>query len=227
MKEDTAVIIPVFNEEKIVLKVIRSVKKYFNVVICVDDGSSDRSSEVILHSKATLVKHPINLGAGAATQTGIDFALQNKQIKYFVTIDADDQHNIEDALRMLKSLRDNKLDIVFGSRFIGSVESISKFKKLFLKTAAIFSARTSGIYLSDPHIGLRVFNRNFAENLNLTLPDFSHASEIIHRVADGKFKYAEVPVHVSYSDYSKSKGQPMLNSVNITTDLFFHRISKK
>jgi len=218
---------PVYNEAKVVGDVINTIRKQFDSVICVNDGSSDTSGQIIKDSGAVLVEHPINLGAGAATQTGIDYALQDVNFKYFVTIDADGQHDVNDAVTMLNYLKTHDLDVVFGSRFIGEVENIGWLKRHFLKLAAIFSQHASGIKLTDPHIGLRVFNRKFAENLKLTLPDFTHASELIYRVKEGNYKYAEVPVKVTYSDYSKSKGQPMLNAINITADLLFHKMSKK
>jgi glycosyltransferase involved in cell wall biosynthesis len=227
MHANTYIIIPVYNEAQMVGQVIKEVHKYFQNIVCVNDGSKDNSSQVILDAGATLVEHPINVGAGAATQTGIDYALLDPNASYFITIDADGQHEITDAIRMRKHLIDNKLDVVFGSRFIGAAENISPVKRAFLKLAAVFSGVTSGVKLTDPHIGLRVFNRLFAENLKITLPDFTHASEVVSRVKEGDYKYAELPVTVTYSDYSKAKGQPMLNAVNITIDLFFHRISKK
>ena len=208
-------------------KVIHEVQKHFELLICVNDGSTDDSAEKIKGTGAMLVNHPINLGAGAATQTGVDFALQDPRVKHFITIDADGQHDVLDAVRMLKHLKKHDLDIVFGSRFKGTVENISPLKQMFLKLAALFSSRTTGIHLTDPHIGLRVFNRNFADKLKLTLSDFTHASEVIHRVGEHGFAYDELPATVTYSSYSKAKGQPMLNAINITIDLFFHRISKK
>jgi polyprenyl-phospho-N-acetylgalactosaminyl synthase len=224
---DTYVIIPVYNEETVVAGVVDAVRKVFSNVVCVDDGSMDNSVEAILATGAKLVQHPINLGAGAATQTGIDYALQEPAAEYFITFDADGQHDIKDAVRMLEYLKKHDLDIVFGSRFIGDVHNIGRVKRIFLKAAALFSRITSGVKLTDPHIGLRVLNRRFAENLKITLPDFTHASEVVHRVKEGNYKYDEVPITVMYSDYSKSKGQPMMNSINITIDLLFHRISKK
>lgn len=227
MNPDTYVIIPVYNESKVVGDVVRKVREKFSNVICVDDGSTDDSATQVKSAGAKLVRHPINLGAGAATQTGIDFALQDPTALYFITFDADGQHHVADALKMLKVLQNEKLDIVLGSRFLGEVQNISAVKRVFLKLAAIFSDRTTGVKLTDPHIGLRVFNRNFANNLKLTLPDFTHASELVHRIGEGNYAYREVPIKVTYTDYTKQKGQPMLNSINIAIDLFFHRITKK
>jgi glycosyltransferase involved in cell wall biosynthesis len=227
VNKDTYVIIPVYNEAQVIKGVVDSVQKHFQKVVCVNDGSRDDSSVKIHSTKATLLEHAINLGAGAATQTGIDYALRDPDARYFITIDADGQHQIEDALQMLDQLKKSKLDIVLGSRFLGTVHNISPFKRAFLKVAAVFSKSTSGVALTDPHIGLRVFNRKFAQDLKMTMPGFAHASELVNRIGEGGFKYKEVPIHVSYSDYSKTKGQSMLNAINITVDLFHHRISKK
>lgn len=226
MHEDTYVVIPVYNEAKMVGKVIRAAKKHFKHVVCVEDGSHDDSAAVIVREGATLVQHPINLGAGAATQTGVDFALLDPKCKYVITVDADGQHDIKDAVRMLDHIKKEQVDIVMGSRFLGQVRNISKFKRLFLGAAALYSGRASGVKLTDPHIGLRVFNRHFAENLKLTLPDFAHASELVSRIKEGKFSYRELPVTVTYTDYSKAKGQPMLNAINITFDVFLSRFTK-
>ena len=227
MNDNCYIIIPVYNEAKVVGKVINSCQKKFMNVVCVNDGSSDTSAKEIIKAGAVLVNHPINLGAGAATQTGVDYALQDPKAEYFITIDADGQHSIEDAAKMLAFLQKNNLDIVMGSRFLGKVENISKIKHGFLKVAAIFSGATTGVKLTDPHIGLRVFNRRFAEALKLTMPDFSHASELVHRIGEGKFAYDEMPVSVTYNAYTKAKGQSMINAVNITFDMMLHKVSKK
>lgn len=224
--DNVYVIIPVYNEASVIGSVIRECQSYYRNIVCVDDGSIDNSARAVNESGAVLIRHAINLGAGAATQTGIDYALSDPGAKYFITIDADGQHEIEDAHKMLTYLKVNDLDVVIGSRFLGSVKNITKTKRSFLRLAAVFSKRTSGIELSDPHNGIRVFTREFAENLKLKIPGYAHASELIHRIAEKKYKYAEFPVSVSYSDYSKSKGQSMLNAVNITVDFFHHKLNK-
>jgi glycosyltransferase involved in cell wall biosynthesis len=227
MQKDVYVIIPVYNEAGMINEVIKKVRKHYSNVICVDDGSVDGSADVIERASGILVQHPMNLGAGAATQTGIEYALLDPNAAYFITIDADGQHDVADTLTMLARLKEQDLDIVMGSRFLGRIENISPYKRHFLRLAALFSGRTSGVVLTDPHIGLRVFNRHFAENLKLTMPDFAHASELVERIGEGSFRYAEAPVTVTYSDYSKAKGQPMLNAVNIMFDLLINRFTKK
>jgi polyprenyl-phospho-N-acetylgalactosaminyl synthase len=224
---DVAIIIPAYNEGPAIAATIKGIPKEFSHIICIDDGSSDDTSSQIKTTRAMLVRHPINLGQGAAIQTGIEYGLLNPKINYFVTFDADGQHRIQDVKKMFEHLKKKKLDIVLGSRFLGSAENISTRKRVLLKLAVKFSNITSGVKLTDTHNGLRVFNRFAAENLQLKLPDFSHASEIIERIAEKNLKYEEVPVTIIYTDYSRSKGQSMINAVNISFDMIINRAMKK
>lgn len=197
-------------------------------MVCVNDGSRDNSAAQIAKTGAHLVDHPLNMGQGAALQTGLDYALQFKRLKYFVTFDADGQHGINDVVDMVAYIKAHKeVDVMLGSRFRGKAENISFLKKQLLRLAVIVTNWTTGLKLSDAHNGLRVFNRNVAEKLNITMPDMAHASEIIHRIAEHGFNYHELPITIAYTDYSKAKGQPMLNAVNIMFDLMLQRMAKK
>jgi glycosyltransferase involved in cell wall biosynthesis len=226
LKNKTAIIIPVYNEGQVVGEVVKRVLKEYPYVVCVDDGSTDNSSDEVRQTKAYLVSHPINLGQGAAIQTGIEYALQDPSIQYFVTFDSDGQHRLEDVENMLQTIKKEKVDIVLGSRFLGKVENISFIKKIILKLAIKFSNKTSGIELTDTHNGLRLFNRHVAENLHITMNDFAHASEIIERIAEKNFTYKEVPVTITYTDYSRAKGQSVSNAVNIGIDVILKKMQK-
>ena len=225
---DVCVVIPVYNEGQIIQTTVEGVRKKYPFVVCVNDGSKDNSAAEIEQTGALLINHPINMGQGAALQTGFEFALQNPQLRYFVTFDADGQHRVEDVDSMLAYLRAHpQTDIVLGSRFLGKAENIGWLKRLVFKLAIQFSNRTTGITLSDTHNGLRVCNRKVAEALNITMPDMAHASEIIHRIAEKKFRVHEMPVTINYTDYSKAKGQPLMNAVNITFDILLQRLTRK
>jgi glycosyltransferase involved in cell wall biosynthesis len=196
--------------------------------VCVNDGSHDNTAKEIAKTKAVLVDHSINLGQGAALQTGIEFALQDPGANIFVTYDADGQHSLKDVRKMIKVLETSNVDIVLGSRFMGAeTENLKGSKKLLLKAAVAFTNRTSGLKLTDTHNGLRVFNRKFAEKLQLRFSDMTHASEIIDRIKEYDFKYKEVPVSIKYTEYSMSKGQSAINAINIAFDTSLHKVTKK
>lgn len=224
MHTDTCVVVPVFNEEQVLIEVINELSVYFRHIICVDDGSTDGSVKAIQATTAKLVQHPHNRGQGAALQTGIDAALAMNNVKYVVTFDADGQHAADDADRMVRYMKDNReADVALGSRFLGEAKDISLVKLAFLKLAIVFSNATTGLKLTDTHNGLRVFGRRFAENLQLKANGMAHASEIIFKIARHNYAYAELPVTIRYTDYSKAKGQSMLGAFVIVRDLWAQR----
>lgn len=225
-KNKIAIIIPVYNEEKVVVGVVNKVLKHFPLVVCVDDGSTDSSADLISKTKTQLVKHPINMGQGAALQTGIEFAREYTEAEYFVTFDADGQHRIEDVKTMLAEIKKGKEDIILGSRFLGSSAGMKFSKLIVLKLAVWFSKVTSGLHLTDTHNGLRVFNRFVAEGVQLTMADMAHASEFLEIIAKNKYTYKEVPVVIEYTEYSLSKGQSIVNAINIGFDMILKKASK-
>lgn len=210
-----------YNEATVVGSVIEGLLPYFPNVVCVDDGSRDGSQEIARAAGAVVVQHPINLGQGAALQTGISFALQDPEMECVVTFDADGQHRVEDALAMAKRVQSGEADIVLGSRFLDNRTQISSMKRLVLKTAAIQLRMATGLRLTDAHNGLRAFNRKVAAGFDITQNRMAHASELVHELAKMKPVYVEHPVEIIYTDYSKAKGQSLLNSVNILAELLF------
>jgi glycosyltransferase involved in cell wall biosynthesis len=216
---DTAVIVPVYSESQVIGPVISELLKFFPNVICVDDGSPDGSGEIAKRAGAHVVWHPINFGQGAALQTGIEAALENRAVKYFVTFDGDGQHSPLDALAMVQKLRSQDFDVVFGSRFLDERTELTRAKRLILKLAVAYTNALSGLKLTDAHNGLRAFNRSVASTIDLHQNGMAHATEIVNQISKGKFRYCELPVHIVYTDYSKAKGQSLWNSVNILFDL--------
>jgi polyprenyl-phospho-N-acetylgalactosaminyl synthase len=218
---DTCVVIPVYNEDQVIAGVVDDVLGTFDHVVCVDDGSSDQTLAVLEKTGARVVRHPTNLGQGAALQTGIGYALADPDVRTFVTYDADGQHRVEDAARMVDLLAAEDVDIVFGSRFLDERTEVGWAKRAVLKAAVRYTNASTGLKLSDAHNGLRAFDRAVAERLDIRMNGMAHASEIVSTVAKAGFRYTETPVHIVYTDYSKAKGQSLLNSVNIVFDLLF------
>ncbi len=211
--------IPLYNEASVIGDVIAQLREHFVHIVCVDDGSTDGSARVAAEAGAMLVQHPVNLGQGAALQTGISFALAHPDCEYIVTFDADGQHRIEDALGMLELARAENLAIVFGSRFLDDRTDPGWIKKVMLKTAVWVTNLTTSLKLTDAHNGLRVIRRDAAERIDIKQDRMAHATEIVLELGRTGLPWREYPVELLYTDYSKAKGQSVLNSVNILVDL--------
>lgn len=209
-----------YNEATVVGSVIQDLRRVFPNVVCVDDGSRDGSQAVARAAGAVVVQHPINLGQGAALQTGMEYALQDPNMTSIVTFDADGQHRVVDAVDMVARINSGEAEAVLGSRFLDDRTKLSPQKRLVLKTAAIQSRMATGMNLTDAHNGLRALNRDVVSKLHLTQNRMAHASELVNQLATIRPRWVEHPVEIIYTDYSKSKGQSLLNSVNILAELF-------
>jgi glycosyltransferase involved in cell wall biosynthesis len=217
--QDTWVVIPLYNEESVIGDVITQVRTAFGQVVCVDDGSSDRSADLAAKAGAKVVHHQLNLGQGAALQTGFDYVLADPCMRFVVTFDADGQHQIADALGMVDRLRAGEADVVFGSRFLDERSKPSFAKNMVLRAAVGYTNMTTHTRLTDAHNGLRALRRPVVEQLDITQNRMAHASELVAQIGALKVSYVEHPVHILYTDYSKAKGQSLWNSINILADL--------
>ena len=221
---DVWIIVPAFNEASVIGEVVAGLRAAFDHVVCVDDGSADDTADLALRAGAHVVSHPVNLGQGAAIQTGVEYARRQPGSALFVTFDADGQHQVKDVVAMIDRMSKGDVDVVIGTRFQhgpGSTPTrIPPLKRLILRTAAWLSPSSQRLGLTDSHNGLRVFNRTVADHLNLTMSGMSHATEFIALIVENHWRVAEEPVEIVYTEYSMSKGQPLLNGVNIVFDGF-------
>jgi glycosyltransferase involved in cell wall biosynthesis len=217
-QRDVWLVVPVYNEGPVVAEVINDALRVFPNIVCVDDGSKDDSAEQIRRTGAHLVRHPVNLGQGAAIQTGVEYARAQQGAAYFATFDSDGQHLVSDVERMVQRLRDEPLDIVVGTRFHGNTDHIPFLKRLVLKTVVALSPRLRKLRLSDAHNGLRVFNKKVADDMNITLNGMGHASQIVEMIVRERWRVAEERVTIQYTEYSMAKGQSLINGVNIMFD---------
>jgi glycosyltransferase involved in cell wall biosynthesis len=218
---DTCIVIPVYNESQVISTVLDNLSFEDYLIVVVDDGSTDNSYEILRSYDIHLIKHPINLGQGAALMTGITYATNLPGIKYIVSFDSDGQHQASDIPRLIKPLIDEKCDVVLGSRFMrgANVQNISPIRRITLKLALVFTRISTGLNITDTHNGLRAFTVQAAKKINITQNRMAHASELLQQISRLNLKYLEVPVTILYTDYSMKKGQTLANGIDILLDI--------
>jgi polyprenyl-phospho-N-acetylgalactosaminyl synthase len=235
-----SVIIPCFNEGVRLLATLKNIEselvkissteQFQNHEFCivvVDDGSRESSRAMVdlfrskISVKCFYLEHKINLGQGAALQTGIDFSRLKLNAEYFVTMDADGQHDPEGLSVIARPVMCDEVDIAFGNRFAnGLPEGIPVSRRILLSFAATFEKCLTGLSLSDAHNGFRFFNRTSANKIKLRQNRMAHATEFKQIVKREKLRYAECPVRIKYSSESLEKGQSNLGTLVIVKDLF-------
>lgn len=214
-------VVPLYDEAQVIREVMQQAKACFPNIVCVDDGSRDGSAAEALAAGVRLVRHPINLGQGAALRTGLDYALAQPGARYFVTFDGDGQHRVVDAQRMVCRLAAGEADIVIGSRFLDRRTNAGFLKRLFLKLAVHFERMRTGLSLTDAHNGLRAMNRDAASRIEIHQNRMAHASEFASEISRHRLRYVEEAVFIRYTDYSRGKGQSLWNTINILSELVF------
>ncbi|SES43267.1 Glycosyl transferase family 2 [Pedococcus cremeus] len=219
MNDEVWLVVPLYNEAPVIGDVVRSARAVFPNVVCVDDGSADDSVAQAARAGAVVVRHPVNLGQGAALQTGFEYALSDPGMRWVVTFDADGQHQVSDVLEMLEKARTENLDVVFGSRFLDDRTQAGFAKRLVLRTAVAYTNLTTHTRLTDAHNGLRVMSRDVVSRLQITQNRMAHASELVQQIGAMDVRYGESPTHILYTDYSRAKGQSLWNAVNILVEL--------
>ncbi|HEU4734879.1 MAG TPA: glycosyltransferase family 2 protein [Kofleriaceae bacterium] len=216
---DTHVVIAAFNEAPVIRSVVGEVAAQGYPVIVVDDGSRDDTARNASLPGVTVLRHALNLGQGAALQTGIEYAVL-RGARNIVTFDADGQHSVDDIPPLVAALASH--DIALGSRFLGKpVIGASRGRKLLLRTATQLSNRMSGLKLTDAHCGLRAFRASVAPALQLTQDRMAHASELLRKIRTSGLRVVEVPVTIKYTEHSLKKGQGGLAAIRILFDYFF------
>ncbi len=203
-KHKIYIIIPAFNEGKVISSVLNSLKKNnFRDVIIIDDGSTDDTYEIAKRSGFVVLRHLINRGKGAATQTGLDAArLLGADVA--VTMDADEQHSADDLNAMITPITQNKADVTLGSRFIIR-NPIPKSKILVNKIANLVTFAFYGIYVTDSQSGFRGYSKKAINLIQTDMDRYEFESQVLHQIKHYHLKYVEVPISVQYNKYSKEK----------------------
>ncbi len=197
-KERFAIIIPVYNHEQAVVAVIKKSLKLNIPVFVVDDGSTDSTCTRIESIKEIhLLRHNVNRGKGAAILTGFDKAA--KVADWAITIDADGQHNPEDALNLIQAIPENERPIIAGLRedMLGKdVPWTSRFGRKFSNFWVLLSG---GPNMKDSQSGFRIYPLPEALNLDVTARRYQFEVEILVKARRRKISVVEVPIRVNYA----------------------------
>jgi len=211
------VVIPLFNEEKHIVKVLKDVSFYKLPVVVVDDGSIDDSKKMILDCRlknTTLLEHKINLGKGAAMKTGADYAFSHGA-DAIIFMDSDGQHQASDLPKFIDALESGKYDIVSGSRNYSYGVPLVRF--LGNKFASVVMSAMFHIYISDVLCGFKGLTKNAYEKLRWDSSGYGVETEIVARAGKTKLNICEVPVGTVY--HNKVKGVTILDAFGILGDV--------
>jgi len=214
------VVIPGFNEESRIGRVVELVKRHCENIIVIDDGSQDNTANISKNAGASkVIRIPVNVGKGKALRHGCDIAIENKA-DIIIIIDADLQHDPSDATRLLSALEGN--DIVFTYRdFRGSMPLIFRFGNWFIsKTAQILF----NIDVKDTQCGYRCFTSEAYKKIRWNSERYFMDTEIVALAGMNKLKFTQIKIKTIYSD--RRKGTNVGDGIKIVKNMFKWKLQK-
>ena len=220
------VVIPAFNEGAVLQKTISELKRNFKNVIVVNDGSDDKTREIMENSGIIPIHHPINMGQGASINSGFNFVKNIKSVEAVITFDADGQHASEDAVEFAKEIKNCNEEVIFGSRFLKHEKNIPFLKRFALKFVIKITNIMLGMKLTDTHNGLKAMKINAIKKIDIKIDNYAFESEMLTQVSKQNMSYKELPTNIIYTNYSKKKGQSLRNGLRIIESLillFFNK----
>lgn len=220
------VILPAFNEEKVISEVLDDLKKVLknlkefdkeldSRIVVVDDASDDRTKDVARQKGIKVLRHVINRGLGGALGTGLAYA-RRQGVDIAITMDSDGQHNPKDLRRMLKPIIKEESDVVIGKR---EIQKMPWDRRLMTLLSSLITFLFFGVYSHDTQSGFRAFNKKALSKIRIKTQRMEVSSEFFREIKKNNLKFTEIPVEVIYTPYSRSKGQKNLNSFEILLKL--------
>jgi len=216
-----SVIIPTYNEENYIGKVLENIPKIVNEVIVVDDGSKDNTIKIIEKYPVTLIKHKKNMGKGTALKTGIKNASSN----ILVFMDGDMQHNPKDITRVVEPLLHRNVDFVNTSRFLGNWKNMPLLRMVFNFLIKKIILLVSGRKITDPLSGFKAIKKNAILNIELKSQGYEFETNLIFEVLKNKLKFIEIPIDTIYN--TKTSKATFFDSLKILEFILIESIRFK
>ena len=222
-KSQVGIVIPAYNEGKVVGKVLEDLKaNHYENILVVDDGSKDDTYEVVCKAGVKVIRHSLNRGLGGALGTGLQAAVLSEW-PIIVTFDADGQHDVKDVYKVALPISEGKAEVVIGSRMLEG-KGMPWYRVLFNKMGNLATYLLFGMWVSDSQSGLRGFSLDAARKIKIKSNRMEVSSEIIREIKRKCLKLKEVPIKAIYTDYSLSKGQSLLTGIRTFFKLLLHRL---
>ena len=220
----TVAIIPALNEAQKIAAVVLSAKKFVDIVLVVNDGSTDDTVQVAKNAGALVITHCQNCGTGAATMTGIE-AARLLDATYIVLLDGDGQHNADEIPLVLEPLKKNQADIVLANRF-GQKNVIPFIRRVFNAIGNMLTFVVAMRFVPDSQCGFKAFGPKVIRDIDLKMSGFEFCTEIITESVQHKWRMLHVPISVTYSKYTMAKGQSFSAGVKTALKILLHSLMR-
>lgn len=209
-----AAIIPALNAERSIATVVAHTRRHVEPVIVIDDGSSDATGELARAVGATVLRHDVNRGKGAALKTGFAWAL-DASFDAVITLDADGQHLPDEIPMFLEEYAQSRADLIIGGR-AHLFRQMVPIRRMANQFSAWCIAKASGAPIADSQSGFRLYSARLLRAIHLRTDGFDMESEIIVRAGRRGFRIVTIPIDLGFvNGIATSHYKPLKDTLRI------------
>lgn len=213
--------IPCYNEASFVGDVVRRARAHVDVVVVIDDGSTDNTTEVAQAAGAQVLRHSTNMGPGAAARSCLQVG-RDMQADVLVTLDGDAQHNPDEIPDVIAPILAEEADMVIGSRFMGRYNNAALYRRFGIHLITFLYNVGSPDKISDGQCCFRAHNRRALETLHITNSGFGFSLETLIQARSARLNIQEVPVSCVYHPECHTM-KPLPHGIELVLTMVKHR----
>jgi glycosyltransferase involved in cell wall biosynthesis len=205
------VLLPAYNEEKEIGRIIDQIRVYDLDVIVVDDGSTDNTANIAKQAKAIVISHPENLGKGRSLRTGFQF-IKESGYDAVVIMDSDGQHLPQEINSFIKHAEKSNAGIIIGNR-MDDPAGMPFIRKLTNKITSMIVSSIVKTNIPDSQCGFRLIRSDVIKNLNLRTGKYETESEILFEAVRNGASIESIPIKSVYAANNKSLIDPLSDTI--------------
>lgn len=213
----TVAVIPCLNEEKNIFDIVQKTSKFVDMVLVINDGSSDNTEYEAKRAGAAVISHHRNLGKGAALNTAFDF-LRKSHYNAAVFLDGDGQHDPNEIPKILEPVISGQADMVIGSRFLYHTHKIPFYRRIGQRILNVATNLGSNVIVTDSQSGFRCFSLKAIKIIKFTELGLSVESEMQFIAGRNELLVSEVPIKAIYND--KPRRNPVKHGFGVLIKVF-------
>ncbi|HEX7830932.1 MAG TPA: glycosyltransferase family 2 protein [Thermoanaerobaculia bacterium] len=207
-------IIPALNAERTLAKVVEDTKRQLEHVLVIDDGSSDRTSDVARAAGAVVLRHEVNRGKGAALKTGFTYALEHDH-EAVITLDADGQHLPAEIPKFIDAWNADHVDLIIGGR-AHLFQHMLPRRRNANRFSAWCISKAAGVPVADSQSGFRLYSAKLLRAIDLHTDGFDMESEVIVRAGRRGFRVVSISIELGFVDgVATSHYKPLMDTLRI------------